>query len=158
MGVPSFEPAGIPFLADADRLVHVIDLGGGERVSIGVVSMGNPHAVQWVSEVDLAPVSKTGRRIQQSGSFPRGVNVGFAQRLDAARIRLRVYERGVGETRACGTGACAAAAVGIRQGALDSEVGVELPGGRLQVSWEGAEEPMWLSGEAIHVFDGELQL
>ena len=158
MGVPNFEPASVPFLADADRPLHILDLENGERVSVGVVSMGNPHAVQWVEEVECAPVPEMGPRIQRSGSFPRGVNVGFAQRLDAATIRLRVYERGVGETRACGSGACAATAVGIRQGALDSEVGVELPGGRLRVAWHAAEEPMWLSGEAIHVFDGELQL
>ena len=158
MGVPSFEPASVPFLADADRPVHTLDLEDGERVSVGVVSMGNPHAVQWVEEVERAPVPEMGPRIQRSGRFPRGVNAGFAQRLDPARIRLRVYERGVGETRACGSGACAAVAVGIRQGALDPEVDVELPGGRLRVAWHGPEAPMWLSGEAIHVFDGELQL
>jgi len=158
MGVPNFEPASVPFLADADRPVHTLDLGNGDRVSVGVVSMGNPHAVQWVEEVDRAPVSEMGPRIQRSGSFPRGVNVGFAQRLDPARIRLRVYERGVGETRACGSGACAAAAVGMRQGVLDSELRVDLPGGQLGVTWHGREASMWLSGEAAHVFDGELQL
>ena len=149
MGVPDFEPASVPFLADADRPVHTLDLGNDDRVSVGVVSMGNPHAVQWVEAVDRAPVSEMGPRIQRSGCFPRGVNVGFAQRLDPARIRLRVYERGVGETRACGSGACAAAAVGMRRGMLDSELRVDLPGG---------QAPMWLSGEATHVFDGELQL
>ena len=158
MGVPSFEPSSVPFLADADRPVHTLDLGNGDRVSVGVVSMGNPHAVQWVEEVERAPVSEMGLKIQRSGSFPRGVNVGFAQHLDPARIRLRVYERGVGETRACGSGACAAAAVGMRQGVLDSELHVELPGGPLRVTWRGPEASMWLSGEAIHVFDGELQL
>lgn len=158
MGVPDFEPARVPFLADADRPVHTLDLGNGDRVSVGVVSMGNPHAVQWVEEADCAPVSEMGPRIQRSGRFPRGVNVGFAQRLDPARIRLRVYERGVGETRACGSGACAAAAVGMRQGMLDSELRVDLPGGQLRVTWHGTEAPMWLSGEATHVFDGELQL
>ena len=158
MGVPRFEPACVPFLADSDRLAHVLDLGNGERVSVGVVSMGNPHAVQWVDEVDRAPVPALGPRIQRSGRFPRGVNVGFAQRLAPARIRLRVYERGVGETRACGSGACAAAAVGVRQGLLDAEVSVELPGGRLRIAWPGEQEPVWLTGEAIHVFDGELRL
>ena len=158
MGVPDFEPVSVPFLADADRPFHTLNLGNGEQVTIGVVSMGNPHAVQWVEEVGSVPVPEMGPRIQRSGSFPRGVNVGFAQRLDPASIRLRVYERGVGETRACGSGACAAAAVGMRQGALDSEVDVELPGGRLRVAWNGTAEPMWQSGEAIHVFDGELQL
>ena len=158
MGVPDFEPARVPFLADSDRLAHALDLGDGERVSVGVVSMGNPHAVRWVEEVDRAAVSVTGPRIQKCGSFPRGVNVGFAQRLGSARVRLRVYERGVGETRACGSGACAAAAVGIRRGMLDSRVSVELPGGTLRVAWTGEGETMWLSGEATHVFDGELRL
>ncbi len=158
MGVPSFEPASVPFLADSDRPLHDLDLGNGERVSVGVVSMGNPHAVRWVEEVEGAPVAELGRRIAQCGHFPEGVNVGFAQRLDAASIRLRVHERGVGETRACGSGACAAAAVGMRQGALGAQVSVELPGGRLRVAWHAPQEPMWLSGEAIHVFDGEIQL
>jgi diaminopimelate epimerase len=158
MGVPNFEPARVPFLADSDRLTHTLDLGNGERVSVGVVSMGNPHAVQWVEEVERVPVPDMGARIQQSGSFPQGVNVGFAQCLDTARIRLRVYERGAGETRACGSGACAAVAVGIRQGMLESEVCVDLPGGRLRVAWPGKTKPVWLTGEATHVFDGELQL
>ena len=112
----------------------------------------------WVEEVAHAPVPAIGVRIQASGRFPRGVNVGIAQCLDSARIRLRVYERGAGETRACGTGACAAAVVGMRQGRLDSEVSVDLPGGRLDVEWPGAGSPVWLTGEARHVFDGELVL
>jgi len=158
MGIPAFEPDSVPFLADEDRSVHVLDLGGGERVSASVVSMGNPHAVLWMEEVAHAPVPAIGVRIQASGRFPRGVNVGFAQCLDSARIRLRVYERGAGETRACGTGACAAAVVGMRQGRLDSEVSVYLPGGCLEVEWRGADSPVWLTGEARHVFDGELGL
>ena len=158
MGVPRFEPEAVPFLADSNRDTHVLDLGGGDRVSAGVVSMGNPHAVLWVDELERAPVPVTGPRIQDSGRFPRGVNVGFAERLGASRIRLRVYERGAGETRACGSGACAAVAVGVRQGRLDTEVTVDLPGGRLRVEWPGAKEPVWLTGEATHVFDGELRL
>ena len=158
MGVPNFAPASVPFLADSDRPAYILDLGDDGRVSVGVVSIGNPHAVQWVEEVDRAPVPALGPRIQQSGRFPGGVNVGFAQRLDSAHIRLRVYERGAGETRACGSGACAATAVGVRQGMLDSKVDVELPGGRLRIAWPGESEPVWLTGEATHVFDGELQL
>lgn len=158
MGVPRFAPEAVPFLADRDRDTHVLDLGGGDRVSAGVVSMGNPHAVLWVDALECAPVPVMGPRIQRSGRFPRGVNVGFAERLGASRIRLRVYERGAGETRACGSGACAAAAVGMRQGALDPEVRVDLPGGQLRVEWPGANEPVWLTGEATHVFDGELRL
>ena len=158
MGVPSFEPESVPFLADQDRSAHVLDLGDGERVSAGVVSIGNPHAVLWVDEVARAPVPAMGARIQASGCFPRGVNVGFAQCLGSTRIRLRVFERGAGETRACGSGACAAAVVGMRQGRLDPEVSVELPGGCLEVEWPGADVPVWLTGEATHVFDGELRL
>ena len=158
MGIPAFEPDSVPFLADEDRSVHVLDLGDGERVSAGVVSVGNPHAVLWVDEVAQTPVPALGVRIQASGRFPSGVNVGFAQRLDSTRIRLRVYERGAGETRACGTGACAAAVVGMRQGRLGCEVSVNLPGGCLGVEWRGADSPVWLSGEARHVFDGELRL
>ncbi len=158
MGVPSFAPDAVPFLAGEARGAHVLELGGGDRVSVGVVSVGNPHAVLWVDDVEHAPVRETAVRVQESGRFPRGVNVGFAERVAATRIRLRVHERGAGETRACGTGACAAAVVGIRQGELASEVTVELPGGRLRVEWPGAGAPVWLTGEATHVFDGELRL
>ena len=158
MGVPRFAPEALPFLAAADCSAHLLDLEGGEQVSAGVVSLGNPHAVLWVQDVGRAPVSSLGARVQESGRFPRGVNVGFAERVAATRIRLRVYERGAGETRACGSGACAATVVGIRQGRLEPEVRVELPGGALRVEWRGAEEPVWLSGEATHVFDGELRL
>ena len=157
MGVPRFAPGEVPFLAAAALDPCVLDLGGGERVSIGTVSLGNPHAVLWVDEVDRARVTELGPRIQTSGRFPEGVNVGFAQRLDPVRIRLRVYERGAGETRACGSGACAAVVVGQRQGRLDHLVGVELPGGNLQVDWPGEGEPVWLTGEARHVFDGEIR-
>lgn len=158
MGVPSFAPDAVPFLAEEEQSAHVLELGDGDRVSVGVVSMGNPHAVLWVGEVDRVPVRETGARVQECGRFPRGVNVSFAERVAPTRIRLRVYERGAGETRACGTGACAAAVVGMRRGELAPEVRVDLPGGWLRVEWPGAEEPVWLTGEATHVFDGELRL
>ena len=158
LGVPSFEPCAVPFLADADRDAHLLDLAGGVRISAGVVSVGNPHAVLWVDEVASAAVPEVGPRVQESGRFPEGVNVGFAERVGSARVRLRVYERGAGETRACGSGACAAAVVGRRQGKLDAEVRVELPGGPLRVEWQGENEPVWLTGEAAHVFDGEIRL
>ena len=156
MGVPRFAPGEVPFLADAALPACELDVGGGERVSIGALSLGNPHAVLWVDDVDRAPVAALGPRIQASGRFPEGVNVGFAQRLSAGRIRLRVYERGAGETRACGSGACAAVVVGRRQGRLRSRVGVDLRGGSLRVEWPGEGEPVWLDGDASHVFDGEI--
>ena len=156
LGVPRFEPEALPLQGDAAPGAGALDLGGGERVWIGAVSLGNPHAVLWVDEADRAPVSALGPRIQASGRFPEGVNVGFAQHLSASRIRLRVYERGAGETRSCGSGACAAVVVGRRQGRLESRVRVDLRGGSLRVEWPGEGEPVWLIGDASHVFDGEI--
>ena len=157
MGVPTLVPAQIPFVADAQSPRYALCIGG-ERVTIGAVSLGNPHAVLQVDDVDAAPVGELGPRVQSCGRFPDGVNVGFMQPLGPRQVRLRVYERGAGETLACGSGACAAVVVGRLQELLAREVDVDLPGGRLQVAWEGLSEPVWLTGAAAHVFRGQIEL
>lgn len=157
MGVPQFEPKDVPFDAPAREPSYSLDLDG-EHVDIGVVSMGNPHAVQVVSDVDMARVAEQGPRIQQHARFPQQANAGYMQVLDRGHIRLRVYERGVGETLACGTGACAAVAVGRQMGLLDDRVAVELPGGRLDIAWEGEGQPVYMTGPAVSVFEGEIDL
>jgi diaminopimelate epimerase len=157
MGKPEFRPAAIPFVADAEADVYSVDLDG-ERLEIGAVSMGNPHAVLLVDDVASAPVQTVGPRLEQHPRFPRRVNVGFmaVRRRDA--IDLRVFERGAGETLACGTGACAAVAVGRRLGMLGERVRVRLPGGELMISWNGNDGPVWMSGPATRVFDGNIEL
>jgi diaminopimelate epimerase len=157
MGVPRFEPNAIPLLARSRAPAY--DFGAGcEALRIGAVSMGNPHAVIAVASVDQAPVSQLGPRIEQAPVFPRGANVGFMQHKGPGQIRLRVWERGVGETLACGTGACAAVVVGRLWGELDERVEVELPGGILVVEWPGEGEPVVMTGPAIRVFDGDIEL
>ena len=155
MGKPQLTPADIPFLADEEQLTYSIDLEG-ESLDIGAVSMGNPHAVLTVNDVSRTPVADLGEMLESHSRFPQRVNVGFMQRVDAAHVKLRVFERGVGETLACGTGACAAVVWGVLAGQLDHNVEVELPGGRLVVSWQGRGEPVFLSGPAVTVFDGNL--
>jgi diaminopimelate epimerase len=157
MGVPQFEPKDVPFDAPAREPRYALDLDG-EQLEIGVVSMGNPHAVQVVHDVESAPVVEQGPKFQRHARFPRRVNAGFMQVLDRGHIRLRVYERGVGETLACGTGACAAVAVGRQMGLLDDRVAVELPGGRLSIVWEGEGQPVYMTGPAVTVFEGEIDL
>lgn len=157
MGVPRFAPAEIPFVGDADAPAHQIEISG-RYVDIGVVSMGNPHAVQVVADVDAAPVATDGPRIESHPRFPRRVNVGFMQIVDRHEIRLRVYERGAGETLACGTGACAAAVSGIRQDLLDSPVQVNMRGGRLVIAWDGPGTSVLMTGPAVTVFDGEIDI
>ncbi|GAB1719679.1 MAG: diaminopimelate epimerase [Nitrosospira sp.] len=157
MGEPGFEPGGIPFLAAKRAMTYPLDIGGG-KIEISVVSMGNPHAVQLVEDVDQAPVSTEGPLIERHPRFPRRVNAGYMQVLDRRHIRLRVYERGAGETLACGTGACAAVVAGIRCGLLDSSVEVSLRGGKLRVRWAGETQPVWMTGPAVTVFDGEIEL
>jgi diaminopimelate epimerase len=157
MGEPRFEPEEIPFLAIKRAPAYPLDIGGGE-IEISVVSMGNPHAVQLVEEVDDALVSSQGALIERHPRFPRRVNAGYMQILDRRHIRLRVYERGAGETLACGTGACAAVVVGIQRGLLDSSVEVRLRGGTLLVRWAGETQPVWMTGPALTVFDGEIDL
>ena len=157
MGAPHFSPQQIPFLADAEALTYPLDVGG-EPVTISAISMGNPHAVQIVADVDSAPVSAQGPVIESHPRFPQRVNAGFMQVVDTHNIRLRVYERGSGETLACGTGACAAAVAGIRLGHLQSPVNVTMHGGKLSIRWEGASTPVWMTGPAETVFEGEITI
>ncbi|SHF30000.1 diaminopimelate epimerase [Modicisalibacter ilicicola DSM 19980] len=157
MGVPHFEPAQVPFSADQDLPLHALE-ADGEHLEIGVVSMGNPHAVLRVDDTETAPVTRLGAAIESHPRFPRRVNVGFMQIVSRRAIRLRVFERGVGETLACGTGACAAVACGIRQGLLDDTVDVDLPGGRLTLHWAGGDTRMFMTGPAVRVFDGRVPL
>ena len=157
MGMPRFAPEALPFDAAEDRPLHPLDVNG-ERLEAGVVSMGNPHAVMKVDDVDTAPVERLGPAIEAHPRFPRRVNVGFMQVISAHEIRLRVYERGSGETLACGTGACAAVACGIRQGLLESPVNVHLRGGDLRIEWAGGDAPLIMTGPAERVFDGRVVL
>ena len=157
MGAPNFAPAALPFVASCAEATYTLSVAG-ENVEFGAVSMGNPHAVVRVSAVESAPVERIGAALQSDPHFPKAVNVGFMQVLDAAHIRLRVYERGAGETLACGTGACAAVAVGRQLGLLASEVEVHVPGGRLGVHWEGGAQSVWLSGPAVLAFTGEVEI
>jgi diaminopimelate epimerase len=157
MGPPEFEPARIPFLAAARAPTYVLDLGGRE-VEISALSMGNPHAVQFVADVDAAPVADEGALIERHARFPRRVNAGYVQVMDRTHIRLRVFERGAGETLACGTGACAAVVAGIQRGLLDARVTVTTRGGKLSILWEGAGTPVLMSGPAVTVFEGEMDV
>ncbi len=157
MGVPEFEPARIPFVAEQRALTYELEVGGVTR-RIFALSMGNPHAVQLVPDVDVAPVADEGPLMEAHRRFPQRVNAGFMQVLDRHSIRLRVYERGAGETLACGTGACAAAVGGIRAGLLDSPVTVATRGGTLEIAWAGENAPVMMTGPACSVFEGEIDL
>ncbi len=157
MGIPQFEPAQIPFITEAASLTYELNINH-EKVEISVVSMGNPHAVQIVADIDIAPVKTQGALIENHQSFPQRVNAGFMQILSAHEIRLRVFERGTGETLACGTGACAAAVAGIRLNKILSPVTVLMQGGTLSISWEGNSSPVMMTGPAESVFDGEINI
>ena len=157
MGVPRFAPAEIPFVAEADAVTHALDVGG-QLLDISVVSMGNPHAVQVVGDVDAAPVAAQGPLIECHLRFPQKVNAGFMQIVSREAIRLRVFERAAGETLACGSGACAAVVAGIRRGLLDSSVRVSTHGGYLTIRWAGPGEPVWMTGPAETVFEGSLDI
>jgi len=159
MGAPVFEAARIPFVSDSDsdELTQTLDVDG-LAVQMTAVSMGNPHAVQVVTDVDAAPVLQQGPLIEHHARFPKRVNAGFMQVLDRSRIRLRVYERGAGETLSCGTGACAAVVAGIRRGLLDDTVHVATRGGALTITWNGGTNPVLMTGPAITVFEGEINL
>jgi len=157
MGVPDFAPASLPFDAPAATAAYALDVDG-ETLEIGAVSIGNPHAVLRVAAVATAPVDRLGPRVENHPRFPRRTNVEFLEVVGRQRVRLRVHERGVGETRACGTGACAAVAVGRRRGWLDAEVAVDLPGGRLGVEWQGDGETIWLTGPTATVFEGHTDI
>jgi diaminopimelate epimerase len=154
MGIPRFAPSEIPFLGDGDAFVRKLDVGGAP-VEVCLVSMGNPHAVQIVADVDSAPVTSQGPEIELDPRFPERVNAGYMQVVDRANIRLRVWERGAGETPACGTGACAAVVAGIRLGLLDGVVRVAMRGGSLTVAWPGPGGGVTMTGPATTVFDGE---
>jgi len=159
MGVPTFVPAKIPFLADAERADgrYPIEVGG-ETFSVGVVGIGNPHLVMAVTDIDRAPLERLGPLLESHPRFPRRVNVGFAELVSRAHVRLRVFERGVGETRACGTGACAAVAVGQRQGLLDRRVRVSLSGGDLDIFRADEEAPIEMTGPCSTVFEGHTRM
>ena len=157
MGAPRFEPRDIPFRAERRQLTYRLDVGGAVR-DISALSMGNPHAVQVVDNVDTAPVKIEGPQIEHHPAFPTRVNAGFMQIVDRGTIRLRVYERGAGETLACGTGACAAAVAGVQRGLLDHAVRVQTRGGDLSIRWAGEGEPVLMTGTATTVFSGEINL
>lgn len=157
MGAPRLLPADIPFQAEAEASRYVLDVNG-EQVEISALSMGNPHAVLCVDDVDTAPVKTLGAAIEKHARFPNRVNAGFMQKVNRQRIRLRVFERGVGETLACGTGACAAVVAGILRGELESPVRVSLRGGELTIAWAGTGEPVWMTGPATTVFRGQIRL
>jgi diaminopimelate epimerase len=157
MGPPRFEPARIPFIADKQALTYWLEVDS-QPVEISALSMGNPHAVQVVDDVDEAPVLTQGPLIEAHERFPERANAGFMQVVDRSHIRLRVYERGAGETLACGTGACAAVVAGIMRGYLDSPVRVTTRGGELTIAWGGESRPVLMTGPAETVFEGEIQL
>jgi len=157
MGTPEFEPGKIPFVAAAraDRYTLMV---GDKKYEASVVSMGNPHCVLYVGDVDTAPVAELGPILERHQRFPQHANVGFASIRDRESIDLRVFERGVGETAACGTGACAAVVTGQVLGLLDEAVDVRLPGGQVVVSWRGGMEPVWLTGNAEFISEGIMDL
>jgi len=157
MGVPVFVPEKIPFVSPSDDVVQTLMVGDDE-IAITAVSMGNPHAVQVVVDVETAPVATQGPKIEVHPRFPQRVNAGFMQIVDRHSIRLRVFERGAGETLACGTGACAAVATGIARGLLDSPVRVTTHGGDLTIAWGGKGTSVLMSGPAVTVFNGEIEL
>ncbi|MDW1593266.1 MULTISPECIES: diaminopimelate epimerase [unclassified Vibrio] len=155
MGVPEFEPNKIPFKAKQKEKTYIMR-AGDNTLFCGAVSMGNPHVVTVVDDVDTAEVETLGPLLESHERFPERVNAGFMQVMSRDHIRLRVYERGAGETQACGSGACAAVAVGILQGLLDENVKVSLPGGELRIAWQGPGKPLFMTGPTTHVFDGQL--
>jgi diaminopimelate epimerase len=160
MGVPTFEPSEIPLSREHSLLEYSLDIASNAPqshvVQFGALAIGNPHAVLTVSEVASAPVAELGPVIERHPDFPNRVNVGFAEKVSANHIRLRVFERGVGETEACGTGACAAAVIGLARGELHNPVTVSLPGGDLQIQWAGVGEQVIMAGPAAFVYDGEI--
>lgn len=157
MGVPELEPARIPFISERRQTLYNLEMAG-KTVSFAAISMGNPHAVLQVENVDIAPVTMLGSQLESHPAFPRRVNVGFMQVMGRDSIRLRVFERGSGETLACGTGACAAVVAGRIQGLLDGQATVTLAGGCLQIEWQGEGQPVWMTGPAETVFRGTLTI
>ena len=157
MGVPRFNPADVPFTADAEALVYTVEVNGAP-VELSAVSMGNPHAALIVPDVASAPVATLGPVLERHTRFPRRVNVGFVEVASRTHLRVRVFERGAGETRACGTGACAAMVSAHRRGFIEGAARVSLPGGDLHITWQGPGTPVWMRGPAAAVFDGVIDL
>jgi len=157
MGPPVFDPALVPFEGGSGAVKEPLEVAG-KILEISAMSMGNPHAVQLVADIEQAPLEKLGPLIEHHPRFPKRVNAGFMQVMDRHSLRLRVYERGAGETLSCGTGACAAAVTGIRRGLLDSPVNVATRGGVLTVTWDGEGLPVLMTGPAISVFSGEINI
>ncbi len=157
MGAPEFEPARIPFNATTRADVYTLEVDG-YTIEISAISMGNPHAVQIVADVERAPVTTQGPLIEAHARFPKRVNAGYVQVVNRMHIKLRVYERGAGETLACGTGACAAVVAGIQRGLLDQRVRVTTHGGDLTIAWAGENMPVYMTGPAVAVFEGEVEL
>jgi diaminopimelate epimerase len=157
MGVPNFDPGSLPFSAPGEADSYQLEVAG-QQLDIGAVSVGNPHAVLTVAAVDTAPVATLGPAIERHPRFPKRVNAGFLEIVARGEVRLRVYERGAGETRSCGTGACAAVAVGRRRGLLDADVRVGVRGGELRVNWQGPGEHIWLTGPTQISFQGHVEV
>ena len=157
MGIPRLEPQQVPFEADSAATVHPLQVGE-LNLQVSVLSMGNPHCVTLVEDLDRYPVAELGPLIEHHPRFPQRVNAGFMQIVDAHHVRLRVHERGAGETQACGTGACAAAVAGIRLGRLQSPVNVRLPGGTLKIEWAGEGRPVMMTGPATRVYEGQIRV
>ena len=158
MGPPELEPASVPFIAPEKATTYTLTTNDGSEVELGVVSMGNPHAVLVVDSVDTAPVTTLGAELEVHEAFPNRANIGFMEILNRSEIRLRVFERGAGETQACGTGACAAVVSGRLRGLLDDSVLVHLPGGDLKIQWAGAGEPVMMTGPVATVYEGQIYL
>ncbi|MDT9587078.1 MAG: diaminopimelate epimerase [Candidatus Arsenophonus melophagi] len=157
MGIPEFEPKKVPFKAKKAEKTYIITTQQ-HAILCGVVSIGNPHCVLQVEGIETAEVGLLGPMLEKHDRFPERANIGFMQIIDHEHIRLRVYERGVGETRACGSGACAAVAIGIHQGFLRKNVRVDLPGGILKIHWNGLGHPLFMIGPATHVYDGVIHV
>lgn len=157
MGPPRLAPQQIPFVAEGEALNYSVEVEG-RPIELAALSMGNPHAVLRVEDIDKAPVHELGPKIERHSRFPQRVNVGFLQVIDRNQARLRVWERGAGETQACGTGACAAAVAAIRQGWMDSPVQLELPGGKLSIEWAGPDQSVMMTGPAVRVYEGQVRL
>jgi diaminopimelate epimerase len=157
MGIPNFDPKSLPFITEAPAVSYRAT-AAGRQIEFGAVSIGNPHVTLRVEAVESAPVEAIGRALQSTPEFPRAVNVGFMQVVEAGLIRLRVFERGAGETQACGTGACAAVVIGRSLGLLKDHVEVRVPGGVLSVNWEGPGKPVWLTGVAQRAFEGSVEI
>ncbi|MBA6420961.1 diaminopimelate epimerase [Pseudomonas sp. 5Ae-yellow] len=157
MGAPRFTPAEVPFIAEHEAEQYAFEVAG-EQLMVSAVSMGNPHCVTLVDEINNGMLERLGALIEAHPRFPRKVNAGFMQIIDPEHARLRVFERGVGETQACGTGACAAAVAGIRLGLLRSPVQIQLPGGNLQIEWDGPGQPVMMTGPATRVYEGQIRV